>query len=188
MPARSQRSEILSRISQIGIAEWRAVLVKIDILVDLNGEITNALSIRLLRCASRSFDRFLELACLRVSSREGSNEDRITFPGKLIGFCRQLHRNFVVSQRIIRAGRDHPGEIVEGKNGVRIRLQSSLIMIDRLTQQTFLDESVSQTRMRAGVGGMDRQCGAPLRNCAVQISLLKKRGAKIVMRIRKIGP
>src|SRR6267378_7606664 len=82
MPATSQRLEILSRISQAWIAEWCAPLIKIDILPNLNGEIMCALSVRLLRRASRSFDRFLELAGLRVSRGECANEDRIIFFGK----------------------------------------------------------------------------------------------------------
>src|ERR1700687_4018302 len=133
-PATSQRSEILSRISQAGIAEWRATPIKISILLDLNGEVTHALSIRQFRCASGSFDRFLELAGLRVSGCKCSNEDRITFLGELIGFGRKLHCDFVVSQRIIRASRHYPGEIVERKNGVRLRLQRLFIMIGRLAQ------------------------------------------------------
>src|ERR1700731_3605229 len=143
MPATVPRSEILSRISQTGIAEWRAALIKIDILLDLNGEIVCALSVRLLRCASRGFNRVLELAGLRIGRGKCSNEDRITFLGELVRFCRELHCDFVVSQRIIRASRHYPGEIVERKNGVRLRLQRLFIMIDRLAQQTFLDKRVA---------------------------------------------
>src|SRR6184192_1899980 len=89
MPATSQRSQILSRISQAWIAEWCATLIKIDILPNLNGEIVRALSVRLLRCASRSFDGFLELAGLRVSRRQRPNEDRITFFRELVRFCKE---------------------------------------------------------------------------------------------------
>ena len=149
MPATSQRSEILSRISQVGIAKWGAALIKIGFLLDLNGEITHALSVGLLQCASRCFDRFLELAGLCVSGRQCANEDRIGFFGELVRFCRELHRDLVVSQRIIRAGRHHPGEIVERKNGVRLRLQRLFVMIDRLAQRTLLDKSIAQTRVCA---------------------------------------
>src|SRR5438874_12705381 len=95
MPATSQRSQILSRISQAWIAEWCATLIKIDILPNLNGEIMRALSVRLLQCASRSFDGFLELAGLGVSRRRRPNEDRITFFRALVGFCCGLHCIFV---------------------------------------------------------------------------------------------
>src|SRR6202011_1549755 len=142
MPATSQRSEILSRISQAGIAEWSSALIKIELLLDLNGEVAHALSVGLLQCVSRRFDRFLELAGLRISGGKCSNENRIGFFGELIRFGRELHRDFVGYQRIIRAGRHHPGEIVERKNGFRLRLQRLFVMIDRFAQQTFLDKRV----------------------------------------------
>src|SRR6266571_2291589 len=96
MPALSHRSEILSRISQVGIPQRRAALIKFDILLGLKGEVTHALSIRLLRCASRNFDGFFELARLRVSGRKCSNKDRITFFGELIRFYREFECDFVV--------------------------------------------------------------------------------------------
>src|SRR5437899_11772288 len=118
MPATSERSEILPRISQVGIPQRGATPIKIDIFLDLKDEVTHTLSIRLLRCASRGFDRFLELACLRVSSSKCSNEYRIIVVGELICFCRELHCDFGISERIIRAGRHQPGEVVEREDGI----------------------------------------------------------------------
>src|SRR2546429_9743946 len=34
---------------------------------------------------------------------------------------------------------------------------------------------------------MDRQCGPPFRNRAVLVAFLEKRGAEVVVRVRKIG-
>src|SRR5881296_2033956 len=108
IPETSHGSEFLSRISQVGIPQRRATLIKIDIFHDLVGELAHTLSVRLFGRASRRLDGALELAGLRVGGGERSNEDRIAFLGELIRFCRELNGDFVISERIIRAGRHHP--------------------------------------------------------------------------------
>src|SRR5436853_6292972 len=95
MPATSHG--FLLCISQARIAEWRSALIKIEILLDLNGEIVNALVISRLRRALRNFNRLFELAGLGVSRGECSNVDRIVFFGELVRFGRELHRDLVVS-------------------------------------------------------------------------------------------
>src|SRR5216683_2076721 len=62
MAATIPRSETLLRISQSGIAQWRAALVKIDILHDLTRELRFSLALRQVEGAPRSFDRAFELA------------------------------------------------------------------------------------------------------------------------------
>src|SRR5947208_6120708 len=116
MPATSERSEILSRISQVGIPQRGATPIKIDILLDLKGEVTHTLSIRLLRCASRSLDRVLKLSGFGISRGQSSSEDEIILAGQPICFFRELDRSCAVSQRVIRSGRQGPGKIVQREN------------------------------------------------------------------------
>src|SRR5438477_5544335 len=112
MPATSPRSEMLLRILQIAIPQRRAASIKIDVILDLQGETMGASSIGLFCSTTRGFNRVLELTGLRVSGRKCSNENRIALLGELIRFFRELHCDLIVSQRFIRPGRHHPGEIV----------------------------------------------------------------------------
>src|SRR5947209_4537338 len=102
------RSEILLRISQTWIAQRRAPLIKIDIFHDLVGELAHTLGVRLFRGAARDVDRVFELAGLRVSGGESSNENRVRVLRDLVGLARELHRDFVISKRIIRTSRYDP--------------------------------------------------------------------------------
>src|SRR4030095_16237082 len=92
------------------------------------------------------------------------------------------------AQRFVRSGGHDPSEIVERQNRVRIPLKRFFVMIGGVTQQTLLDKRVPETGVRAGVVRMDGQRGLVFGDRAVEIAFLKKRGAKIVMRVRKIRP
>src|SRR5438128_380551 len=70
IPATSQRSEILSRISQDLIAKRQVLAVKIGLVLNLNSKTVLALSIRQFRRALGSFDGKVELACFRVGCRD----------------------------------------------------------------------------------------------------------------------
>src|ERR1700719_1393194 len=77
MPATSQHSEILARISQAGIAQWQVLTVKIGLVLNLNCKIVLTLSIRQFRRALSGFDGRVEPACLRISRGKRPDEERI---------------------------------------------------------------------------------------------------------------
>ena len=105
IPATSQRSEILSRISQGLIAKRQVLAVKIGLVLNLNSKTVLALSIRQFRRALGSFDGKVELACFRVGCRERSNEEWIVLLRDSIQVARQFNGPYSISQRIIRACR-----------------------------------------------------------------------------------
>ena len=62
----------------------------------------------------RRFHGFRVPTRLRVSGGQGAQHQRITIAGQLIRLLGQFHRLLAVPQRNLRAGRQQPGQVVEG--------------------------------------------------------------------------
>src|SRR5215471_11635380 len=188
IPTQTAITLILLRIFERGITQWLAALIKLDIMRNFARQIAHSFSIRQLDRASRDLSCLIKLASLRVGRGKCPNVNGIVSVREMVGFEREIQADFILSKRIIRPGRDEPGEVIQRVNQIRIGPQRLFIMIGRFAQQTFLDERVREPGVRAGVVRPYRQHDSPLANRTINVALLEKRGSKIVMTIGIIGP